>query len=156
MKIGIAQINAVVGDFPGNAKRIMAAYRECLELGAELVVVPELALVGYPPNDLLCRSQFVPKCLQALDYLSDEVGQVPLLVGYVDTTPDGFVGKPYRNAAALLQGGKIVQKVWKTLLPVGHVIFYRGLVRQVDFVNEHQQRNAGTFNFPNNGLFFKP
>ena len=117
MKIGIAQINAVVGDFPGNAKRIMAAYRECLELGAELVVVPELALVGYPPNDLLCRSQFVPKCLQALDYLSDEVGQVPLLVGYVDTTPDGFVGKPYRNAAALLQGGKIVQKVWKTLLP---------------------------------------
>jgi len=117
MKIGIAQINAVVGDFPGNVKRIMAAYRECLELGAEFVVVPEMALVGYPPNDLLCRSQFVPKCLQALDYLSDEVGDVPLLVGYVDATPEDFVGKPYRNAAALLQGGKILKKVWKTLLP---------------------------------------
>jgi len=117
MKIGIAQINAVVGDFPGNVKRIMAAYRECLELGAELVVVPEMALVGYPPNDLLCRSQFVPKCLQALDYLSDEVADVPLLVGYVDATPEGFVGKPYRNAAAFLHKGEVVQKVWKTLLP---------------------------------------
>ena len=80
MKIGIAQINAIVGDFPGNAKRIMAAYRECLELGAELVVVPEMALVGYPPQDLMYKSQFVSKCLQALDYLADETAEVPMLV----------------------------------------------------------------------------
>jgi len=117
MKIGIAQINAVVGDFPGNVKRIMAAYRECLELGAELVVVPEMALVGYPPQDLLCRSQFIPKCLQALDYLADETGDVPLLVGYVDEHSEETVGKPYRNAAAFLHKGKVLHKVWKTLLP---------------------------------------
>ncbi len=117
MKIGIAQINARVGDFPGNAKRILAAYRECVELGAELVLVPELALVGYPPRDLLCRSSFVPKCLQALDYLSDEVGNVPLLVGYVDFSPEECVGKPYRNAAAWLHNGHVVHKIWKTLLP---------------------------------------
>jgi NAD+ synthetase len=117
MKIGIAQINATVGDFPGNVKRIMAAYRECLELGAELVVVPEMALVGYPPNDLLCRSQFVPKCLQALDYLADETGEVPMLVGYVDMNSEEAVGKPYRNAAAFLHQGKVLHKVWKTLLP---------------------------------------
>jgi len=117
MKIGIAQINAIVGDFPGNAKRILAAYRECLEMGAELVVVPEMALVGYPPRDLLCRSQFVPKCLQALDYLADETGDVPMLVGYVDFHTEQSVGKPYRNAAAFLHQGKVLHKVWKTLLP---------------------------------------
>lgn len=117
MKIGIAQINAVVGDFSGNAKRILAAYRECLELGAELVVVPEMALVGYPPRDLLCRSQFVPKCLQALDYLADETGDVPMLVGYVDVHTEKSVGKPYRNAAAFLHQGKVIHRIWKTLLP---------------------------------------
>lgn len=116
MKIGIAQINGVVGDFPGNAKKILAAYRECLEKGAELVVTPEMSLVGYPPRDLVFKSQFVPKCLQALDYLADEVKAVPLLVGYVDFH-GGAVGKPFRNAAAWLEAGKIKRKVWKTLLP---------------------------------------
>ena len=116
MKVGIAQINAVVGDFPGNAKRILAAYRECLELGAELVVTPEMSLVGYPPRDLVFKSQFVPKCLQALDYIADEVKEVPLLVGYVDFH-EGSTGKPFRNAAAWLESGEIRAKFWKTLLP---------------------------------------
>jgi NAD+ synthase (glutamine-hydrolysing) len=116
MKIGIAQINAVVGDFPGNAKRILAAYRECLEKGADLVVTPELSLVGYPPRDLVFKSQFVPKCLQALDYLADETKAVPLLVGYVDFHT-GEVGKPFRNAVAWLESGKIQERFFKTLLP---------------------------------------
>lgn len=117
MKIGIAQINAVVGDFPGNAKRILAAYRECIEKGAELVVTPEMALVGYPPMDLLFRADFVPKCLQALDYLADEIKGIPLVVGYVDQCPGDAIGKPFRNAAAFLCNGHIVNKTWKTLLP---------------------------------------
>ncbi|MDG0994542.1 MAG: NAD+ synthase [Akkermansiaceae bacterium] len=117
MHIGIAQINAVVGDFPGNAKRILAAYRECIENGAEIVVLPEMALVGYPPCDLLFKSQFVPKCLQALDYLADEVRDIPLIVGYVDECPADSIGKPYRNAAAFLHNGKVLHKIWKTLLP---------------------------------------
>jgi NAD+ synthetase len=116
MKIGIAQINAVVGDFPGNAKRILAAYRECLEKGADLVVTPEMSLVGYPPRDLVFKSQFVPKCLQALDYLADEIKAVPLLVGYVDFFTGEF-GKPYRNAAAWLEKGEIKARFFKTLLP---------------------------------------
>ncbi|MFK7910186.1 MAG: NAD+ synthase [Akkermansiaceae bacterium] len=117
MRIGIAQLNATVGDFPGNAKRILAAYRECLEKGAELVVVPEMALVGYPPRDLLFKSQFVPKCLQALDYLADETGEIPLILGYVDHCEQDTIGKPYRNAAAFLHDGEVRHKVWKTLLP---------------------------------------
>lgn len=116
MKIGIAQINAVIGDFPGNAKRILAAYRECMEKGAEVVVTPEMSLVGYPPRDLVFKSQFVPKCLQALDYLADEVKAVPLLVGYVDFHT-GEIGKPFRNAAAWLERGEIRERFYKTLLP---------------------------------------
>ncbi|MFM2199768.1 MAG: hypothetical protein RLZZ505_3200 [Verrucomicrobiota bacterium] len=116
MRIGIAQINAVVGDFPGNAKRILAAYRECLEKGAELVVTPEMSLVGYPPRDLVFKSQFVPKCLQALDYLADEIREVPLIAGYVDFHT-GQTGKPFRNAAAWLECGGVKARFWKTLLP---------------------------------------
>jgi NAD+ synthetase len=117
MKIGIAQINPVVGDFPGNAKRILAAYRECLDGGADLVLTPELSLVGYPPRDLVFKTQFVPKCLQALDYLAGESREVPLLVGYVDHHHPTRPGKPFRNAAAWLQEGKVLHRVWKTLLP---------------------------------------
>ncbi len=117
MKIGIAQINAVVGDFPGNAKRILSSYRECIEKGAELVVTPEMALVGYPPMDLLFRTEFVPKCLQALDYLADEVADIPLVVGYVDQCAEDAAGKPFRNAAAFLHDGRIEQRIWKSLLP---------------------------------------
>ncbi len=117
MNIGIAQINAVIGDFPGNVKRLLAAYRECLEAGADLVLTPELSLVGYPPRDLVFKSQFVPKCLQALDYLAGEIREVPLLVGYVDHHSAGHPGKPFRNAAAWLENGEIRHRIWKTLLP---------------------------------------
>lgn len=117
MKIGIAQINAVVGDFPGNAKRLLHAYRECLEAGAELVITPEMSLAGYPPRDLVFKTGFVPGCLQALDYLASETGEVPLLVGYVDRNDEEGPGKPFRNAAALLVDGVVREKIWKTLLP---------------------------------------
>ena len=117
MKVGIAQTHAVIGDFPGNAKRLLQAYRECLENGANLVITPEMSLAGYPPRDLVLRSGFVDKCLQALDYLSGEVKEVPLLVGYIDRNDRENPGKPFRNAAAFLHRGEIVAKRWKTLLP---------------------------------------
>jgi len=117
MKIGLAQTNAVIGDFPGNVKRLLAAYRECLDAGAELVITPELSLVGYPPRDLVFKSHFVPKCLQALDHLAGEIREVPLIVGYVDHFDASRPGKPFRNAAAWLENGEIRHKIWKTLLP---------------------------------------
>jgi predicted amidohydrolase len=79
-------------------------------------VTPELGLVGYPPRDLVFKSQFVPKCLQALDYLAGEIREVPLLVGYVDVN-ESETGKPFRNAAALLCDGEVKAKRWKSLLP---------------------------------------
>ncbi|MEY5019588.1 MAG: hypothetical protein RLZ22_676 [Verrucomicrobiota bacterium] len=117
MRIGIAQINSVIGDFPGNAKRLIAAYRESIDQGADLVISPELSLVGYPPRDLVFKSSFVPKCLQALDYLAGEIREVPMLVGYVDHHHPRQPGKAFRNAAAWLENGSVRHRVWKTLLP---------------------------------------
>lgn len=117
MRVGLAQVNGTVGDFPANAKRIIGAYREAIEQGAELVITPEMALVGYPPRDLVFKSEFVSKCLQALDYLASEIREVPLVVGFVDHNESGEPGKPFRNAAAFLENGAIVAKVFKTLLP---------------------------------------
>ena len=111
MKIGIAQINSNIGDFPRNAKRIMQAYRACVDAGAEIVVTPELSLVGYPPRDLVTKDRFVEKCLQALDYLADETGDIPLIVGYIDFHDFVQPGKPLRNAAAFLHQGRIRKKV---------------------------------------------
>lgn len=117
MKVGIAQINATVGDFPGNAKRILAAYRECLEKGADVVLTPEMSLVGYPPRDLVFKSQFVPKCLQALDYLADEATNVPLIVGFVGRTASDRPGKPFSNSAAIVHKGEVTFLQDKVLLP---------------------------------------
>ncbi len=117
MKIGIVQTNPVIGDFPGNAKRLLAAYRECLDQGAELVAAPELALAGYPPRDLVLKSQFVPKCMQALDFLAGEIGDVPLVVGTVEFNDATHAGKPFRNTAAWLEAGEVRHRIHKTLLP---------------------------------------
>jgi NAD+ synthetase len=115
MKVGLAQINPTVGDLAGNRRKIADAYRTLVERGAELVLTPELALSGYPPQDLLFKSRFVPQNLAALDALHGEVGDVPLLAGYVDINPGA--GQPFHNAAALLQRGRPVHRFFKSLLP---------------------------------------
>jgi NAD+ synthase (glutamine-hydrolysing) len=115
MKIGLAQINTTVGDIAGNQERIFAAYRHLVEQGAELVVTPELALTGYPPQDLVFKSRFVPLNLVALEDLSRAVGDVPLLVGFVDV--NAGVGRPFFNAAALLQRGRPAIRFHKSRLP---------------------------------------
>jgi NAD+ synthetase len=115
MKIGFAQINPVIGDFAGNESKILDAYRTLVAQGAEIVVTPELAIAGYPPQDLVFKSRFVPRNLEVLESIRAQVGPVPLVVGYVDLNEG--VGKPFRNAAALLQRGAPAQKFFKSLLP---------------------------------------
>lgn len=116
MKIGFTQINPTVGDFTGNCALIAEDYRRSVEEGAELVITPELAIPGYPPQDLIFKSQFVPLNLEALHQLAKGVGPIPLLVGYLDFSEE-LSGKPFRNAAALLRNGKLEQRFFKTLLP---------------------------------------
>jgi NAD+ synthase (glutamine-hydrolysing) len=116
MRIGFAQINTTVGDINANRDRIFLAYEKAVALGADLVLTPELALTGYPPQDLVFKSRFVPEALESLERLQETVGTVPLLVGYVDFNP-GLTGKPFVNACAVLAKGDLVRKIFKTLLP---------------------------------------
>src|SRR5436309_4598427 len=115
MKIGFAQINPTVGDLSGNFEKIIGAYERLAAAGAELILTPELAITGYPPQDLVFKSRFVPENLAMLDKLHARVGDAALLVGFVDRN-EGH-GKPFRNAAALLERGKPIRKTYKSLLP---------------------------------------
>ncbi|MBM3859210.1 MAG: NAD+ synthase [Verrucomicrobia bacterium] len=116
MKLALAQINTTIGDLRGNAAKILDAYRHAASAGAELVITPELAITGYPPRDLLAKRRFVDDNLRVLDELVPQIGDTGLIVSYVDLNPDVF-GKPYYNAAALLQHGQVVARRFKTLLP---------------------------------------
>src|SRR6266699_1714210 len=115
MKIGFAQLNPTVGDLSGNFERIVRAYERLAAAGTELVLTPELAITGYPPQDLLFKSRFVPENLEVLEQLHSRVGNVPLLVGFVDRNEGR--GKPFHNAAALVERDKPIRKAHKSLLP---------------------------------------
>ncbi|MCK9588472.1 MAG: NAD+ synthase [Terrimicrobiaceae bacterium] len=116
VKIGVAQINTVVGDFTGNARKIARAAEDLESRGAQIVLTPELSLTGYPPQDLLFKSDFVPRNLAALDELHGRVGKAALLVGCVDVNPSGH-GRPFFNTAALLEKNRPARKIFKSLLP---------------------------------------
>ena len=115
MKIGFAQINPTVGDLSGNFERILGAYERLADAGADLVLTPELAITGYPPQDLVFKSQFVPQNLEVLEKLQARLRGAALLVGYVERNQGR--GKPFHNAAALLQPGAPISKTFKSLLP---------------------------------------
>jgi NAD+ synthase (glutamine-hydrolysing) len=115
MKIGFAQINPTVGDLKGNFEKILGAYERLAGAGAELIITPELAITGYPPQDLVFKSQFVPQNLELLEKLQTRIGDAGLLVGYVERNQGR--GKPFHNAAALLQSGAPLAKTHKSLLP---------------------------------------
>src|SRR5438309_11973292 len=115
MKVGFAQLNPTVGDLRGNFEKILQSYERLATAGAELIVTPELAITGYPPQDLVFKSRFVPQTLEILEELHRRVGSAALLVGYVDRNAGR--GKPFRNAAALLERGKPLRKTYKSLLP---------------------------------------
>src|SRR5256885_7182390 len=115
VKIGFAQINPTVGDLSGNYEKILGAYERLTDAGAELVLTRCLAITGYPPQDLVFKSQFVPQNLEVLDKLQAGLRGAALLVGYVERNQGR--GKPFHNAAALLQPGAPITKTFKSLLP---------------------------------------
>ena len=116
MNIGLAQINSTVGDLEGNARKIVEACRALEEGGAEIVLTPELVLTGYPPQDLLFQSDFVPMSLRVLEEIHSAVGKAAWIVGCVRKNPAAS-GRPFFNAAAILERGREIRWVYKTLLP---------------------------------------
>jgi NAD+ synthase (glutamine-hydrolysing) len=116
MKIAVAQLNPIVGDIAGNSELVNSAARRAAEAGADLVVVSELLISGYPPKDLLLREGFVAACDWAVAKLAAAVDpRLGVLVGHPSrlNLPEGTIG----NAASLLHGGKIQKTIYKCLLP---------------------------------------
>jgi NAD+ synthetase len=115
LKIALAQIDCTVGDIAGNAKRILAAAQEAKALGADLLLTPELALCGYPPEDLLLRPDFYRLCANELSALAWRL-PLPAIVGH----PEMHEGARY-NAASLLRDGRVEATYRKHRLPTYEV-----------------------------------
>jgi NAD+ synthase/NAD+ synthase (glutamine-hydrolysing) len=115
MKIALAQFNPTVGDFLGNAARILDLAGQAKQRGANLAVFTELCLCGYPPQDLLERPAFLDRNMDELKELASKV-PLPCLVGYAGRVKSG-AGKSVANKAALLCGGRVVFEQSKMLLP---------------------------------------
>lgn len=116
MRIGLAQINPTVGDLSGNRRLILDAYHDLVLHGAELVVFPELAVCGYPPRDLLFKRRFVPDNEQSLTEIATQIGDIPAIIGFVETNP-APEGRRFFNAAAFCHRGEIQVIARKCLLP---------------------------------------
>jgi NAD+ synthase (glutamine-hydrolysing) len=117
VKIALLQINPTVGDLAGNARLIAEAARQAADMGADLAVTPELALVGYLPRDLLLSTDFITQSWRRLESLAaDLAGAPPTIVGLPEPNPSDE-GRPLFNSAALLCGGRVHQRFRKALLP---------------------------------------
>lgn len=112
MKIAIAQMNCIVGDIAGNAKKIVTSATLAKEQGATLVVTPELSLCGYSPEDLLLRPNFLLACEDALLALAKQLPDIAVIVGHPHQQ-----GEQCFNAASVLEGGHVVATYHKQVLP---------------------------------------
>ncbi|HEY3972207.1 MAG TPA: NAD+ synthase [Candidatus Sulfotelmatobacter sp.] len=116
MKIALGQINPTVGDFSGNAAKIVDFSRRAQAAGAGLILFPELSVCGYPPRDLVERSSFVAKNRETVERIASETQGIAVICGLV-TPAQSHTGKAAMNSAALLMDGKVAFLQSKMLLP---------------------------------------
>jgi NAD+ synthase (glutamine-hydrolysing) len=120
MKIAICQLNYKVGDIEGNTSKIIDAYNRAVADGADLALFSELAICGYPPQDLLDYPHFINKCFQALLQLAEITNETAIIVG-CPIYSDLEKGKKLYNSAVVLQNGVIKDSFSKTLLPTYNI-----------------------------------
>jgi NAD+ synthase (glutamine-hydrolysing) len=111
LRIAMAQINTTVGDFDGNVKKILGAVDTARSAGADIVTLPELAVCGYPPEDLLFKPQFIQANLDSLQKIAESAKGITVITGFVDADGDIY------NAAAVLHSGKVSGVYHKIYLP---------------------------------------
>ena len=119
MKIALGQINPTIGDFAGNRRLVLEATAAAEQRGAELAIFPELTLAGYPPRDLLERAAFLDAAAASLAALADALvaSRTAVIVGFPERLPASSSGRAVANSAALIDGGRVVHVVRKSLLP---------------------------------------
>src|SRR5947207_602345 len=103
LKIALAQINPTVGDLAGNTRKILEYAEKAQKTGAHLAVFPELAVCGYPPEDLLLKKHFVADNIKALNALAKKIRGISVITGFVDSDAGGKI----YNAAAIISDGKL-------------------------------------------------
>jgi len=111
LRIAMAQINTTVGDFDGNVKKILGAVDTARTLKADIVTLPELAICGYPPEDLLFKPQFIQANLQSLKKIVEASAGITVVVGFVDSDGDIY------NAAAVISDRQLIGTYHKIYLP---------------------------------------
>jgi NAD+ synthase (glutamine-hydrolysing) len=111
LRIGLCQINTTVGDIEGNTKKIIDYIAKGKKMGADLLVFPEMAVTGYPPEDLLLMPKFIDANLKAVNKIAKATSSITAIVGFVHKDGDIF------NSAALLHHGKMIDVYSKTYLP---------------------------------------
>jgi len=111
IRVGIAQINSTVGDLSGNTKKIMQSIDQAKSLGVDLLTFPELAITGYPPEDLLLKPQFIKQNRESLNKIIEHTSGIVVVVGFVDSDGDIY------NAAAVIYNKKLVGVYHKFYLP---------------------------------------
>lgn len=111
LRLAMAQINTTVGDFDGNVKKILGAVEAARAEGADLIALPELAVCGYPPEDLLFKPQFIQANVQSLHRIAAAAKGITVVVGFVDADGDIY------NAAAVLHDGHVAGVYHKIFLP---------------------------------------
>ncbi len=111
IRIALAQVNFTVGDIEGNKEKIIEKIREARNLDCDIIAFPELAITGYPPEDLLFKPSFLKANLQALREIASESERIVSIVGFVDWQEDIY------NAAAVLLNGEIISVYHKNYLP---------------------------------------
>ena len=111
LRIGMAQINTTVGDFAGNRRKILRAIDEARSLDVDLLTFPELAICGYPPEDLLFKPQFITENIRSLEKVVSASSGISIVVGFVNAREDIY------NAAAIIHDGKLAGVYHKIFLP---------------------------------------
>jgi NAD+ synthase (glutamine-hydrolysing) len=111
VRVGIAQINSTVGDLSGNTGKIMQSIDQAKSLGVDLLTFPELAITGYPPEDLLLKPQFIKRNRESLNKIIEHSSDIAVVVGFVDSDSDIY------NAAAMIYDRKLAGIYHKIYLP---------------------------------------
>lgn len=116
MKIALAQLNYIIADIEGNSNKIVTSIRKAKAEGAQLIIFSELAVCGYPPDDLLDYPYFIERCEQAIHEIAGHTQGITAIVGCPMENPEE-TGRRLYNAACILENGGIKEVVYKTLLP---------------------------------------